>query len=445
MKVSMISSQFDSWIEPASGAVVYKITDGLKPTIHRFYDTSPISPSGRYIALTEFPFEDRLPTPGDQARVFVLELSTAREIYSTSTAAWDTQVGAHVQWGASDEQLFFNRMDTEAWNPYGVKVDIENNVEVRLEHSIYMISPDGLRSLSPCLKRIGLSQPGYGVAIPAEAVTKNEGIPTDDGVYIVNTLTGQSRLLISIAQIFEAVGLTEDLRKLPGSFYGFHVKWNPTGDRIMFIVRFVPESAKSASTKNYLFTFNPDGSDVALALTPEQWSGGHHPNWCPDGRSIVMNLIYPRPTKWRTLTSRFVSLLTRKFGIKYFPSARRLSFVLFDGYGGNFRHAVRGLTGSGHPTIDPSERLLISDAYLNEEVAFGDGAVPIRGVDLATGTESCITRVKTEPKFTGSRNEYRIDPHPAWDKGGTYVTINGSIDGCRSVFILDLARVVESL
>lgn len=441
----MISSQFDSWIEPVSGVVVHKITNGLRPTIHRFYDTSPISPSGRYIALTEFPFEDRLPAPGDQARVFVLELSTAREIYSTFTAAWDTQVGAHVQWGASDEQLFFNRMDTAHWQPYGVKVDIQTNAEVRLEHSIYMISPDGLRSLSPCLKRIGLSQPGYGVITPADSVTRNVGISADDGLYSVDTSTGRSDLLISIAELFDSARLTHLIRHLRGSLYGFHVKWNSTGDRVMFIVRFVPDSERANTTKSYLFTLNPNGGDVALALTPEQWEGGHHPNWCPDGRSVVMNLIYPRPADWRISAFRIVSLLTRKLGIKYFPRARRLSFVLFDGYGGNFRHAAQGVTGSGHPTIDPSGRLLISDAYLNEEVAFEDGIVPIRGVDLATGTESYLMRVNTEPKFTGSRNEYRIDPHPAWDRSGRYVTINASVNGCRSVFIVDLADVLERL
>ena len=83
----MISTKFETNTEPSTSIKVYRLTDGNRPTIHRFYDTSPVSPSGRYIALTEFPYDDRLPVPGDQARVFVLDLETAEEVYSTLTSA----------------------------------------------------------------------------------------------------------------------------------------------------------------------------------------------------------------------------------------------------------------------------------------------------------------------------------------------------------------------
>lgn len=48
----------------APAVPVTGVTPGIGGAIHRFHDTSPFSPSGRYLAMTCFPFEDRLPPPG---------------------------------------------------------------------------------------------------------------------------------------------------------------------------------------------------------------------------------------------------------------------------------------------------------------------------------------------------------------------------------------------
>ncbi|MCA0185301.1 MAG: hypothetical protein LCH90_04750 [Proteobacteria bacterium] len=88
---------FERYADFNPNVPVYKIVRSGRPTIHRFFDSSPVSPSGRLIGLTEFPFEDRLPEPGDKAAVVVVDLISGDEVYRTETAAWDTQVGAQVQ------------------------------------------------------------------------------------------------------------------------------------------------------------------------------------------------------------------------------------------------------------------------------------------------------------------------------------------------------------
>lgn len=436
----MISQKFKHWLEP-SGVKVYQITDGRKPCIHRFYDTDPISPSGRFLAVTQFPSEKRLPAPGDEAIVRVIDLHTAQDVYETHTAAWDTQVGAHAQWGGSDGELFFNRMDTSSWKPYGVKVNFRESTEMTLEQTVYMVSGDGGYALSPCLRRIGISQPGYGVIAPTDDSLRAEGASPTDGLYVTDTVTGHSDLLISLAELLDATGVRPPSHR-SGGFYGFHVKWSPKSDRIMFIVRFVPDGAKLGNTLNYLFTLKSDGSEPSLALSPTQWAGGHHPNWCPDGRSIVMNLIYPRPPTLRISAAKFSRKVSKKLRIRFYPESTRLSFVRFDRVGGRFCNVAPGIVGSGHPSIDPSGRFLIADAYPDEEVAFGDGTVPIRKVALTSGDEVCAVRINTKPLFSGKNNELRIDPHPAWDSTGKFLTFNGRKGGCRSVFIADLTAVL---
>jgi hypothetical protein len=87
---------------------VYCVTPELRGSIHRFYDTSPFSPSGRLLAVTRFPFEDRRPKPGDTAEIVIIDLESGEHRVVAETCGWDTQLGAQAQWGADDSSLFFN-------------------------------------------------------------------------------------------------------------------------------------------------------------------------------------------------------------------------------------------------------------------------------------------------------------------------------------------------
>jgi len=84
------------------------ITPGDTGYIHRFFNSSPISPLERFLALTKFPYEDRVPEPGDVAEVVLVDLTTGETRTVAETAGWDTRTGAHVQWGGDDSEPFFN-------------------------------------------------------------------------------------------------------------------------------------------------------------------------------------------------------------------------------------------------------------------------------------------------------------------------------------------------
>ena len=47
--------------------------------LHRFFDTSPISPSGRYLALFRLPYENRAPAPGDAGDIVLVDLKTGQQ------------------------------------------------------------------------------------------------------------------------------------------------------------------------------------------------------------------------------------------------------------------------------------------------------------------------------------------------------------------------------
>jgi len=413
-----LNAHFPRYTEFEPVTPVWCVTPEVDGAFHRFFDTSPFSPSGRYVGLTRLLSEDRLPEPGDPAEIVVVDLEGGSHSVVAETRGWDTQLGAQVQWGATDDDLFYNDLDTETWQPYGVKLDPGTGTAMRLDGTVYMVSADGRTAASPCLLRTALTQAGYGVVVPDEHVPRNDGASEDDGLYVTDTGTGDSRLLVSFADIVEAAWpALPEAGRTDGAFYGFHVKWDLAGDRLMLVLRFKPNDAGEKTRAN-LITMRADGSDINVAIPSTIWTekGGHHPNWCPDGEHVMMN-------------------------INEHGDGMRFVQARFDGT--DYRVMTEAVRGSGHPALHPNGRHIVTDAYPKEPVSFGDGTVPIRLVDLAEGAETTLARMQIVPPFTGPKNELRVDPHPAWDRGFRRIAFNGCPDVTRRVYVADLSELVE--
>ena len=71
---------------------IIKISSGR--TIHRFFDTSPLSPSNKYLALFRFPYEDHSPKLGDAGEVILVDINTKKERVVAQSRGWEMQLGA---------------------------------------------------------------------------------------------------------------------------------------------------------------------------------------------------------------------------------------------------------------------------------------------------------------------------------------------------------------
>ncbi len=391
-------------------------------TLHRFYDTSPISPSGRFLVVTQLPYDDRLPKPGDQANIVLVDLHTGEEQAIATTAGWDTQLGAQAQWGVLDQDLFYADVNVEDWTVVTVKHNIFTGERQILNGPLYMLSPDGQTIAGPDLIKIDKTQIGYGVHVPRKYFTDNRGAPDDDGVYLTEASTGKATLFITLDDLVAgALGEAGEKLRKNGDFYAFHVKWNPQGSRMMIVLRWLARSG--GARKNWVVTvrmsWNRDQwswSEPRVAVPAEVWArGGHHPNWCPDGDTILMNL------KWK------------------YDSLR---FCVVDHDGQNMHAVAPSCKGSGHPTMHPNGNLIITDCYRNEGFSDGKGHVPLRLVDIPGEREEYLLMLDTEPKVAGPGNAFRIDPHPAWNRSYQKIVFNGVYKGERRVFLADLSGVL---
>ncbi len=391
--------------------------------IHRFFDTPPFSPSGRYLAALRLAFEDREPEPGDTAEVVLVDLAEGSERVVATTRGWEPQLGANINWGGEDDTLFYNDVEPGEWQPYAVKLNPLTGERQRLAGTVYHASPDGKTLASADMSRMSFTQPGYGVAVPEANRSRHRGLVDDDGLWLTDVPSNRRASAVSTRQFVEAAG-PDELGERPDDFeiYGFHTKWNPQGDRLIFTLRWFPAGASSDNAfadqrkpdadwrvRFAVYTLKPDGSDIHLAVGPDLWaSGGHHINFTPDGRGLSMNL--------------------KRDG------QMRLVGCGLDG--SNLKSYTTALLGSGHPSVHPCGKIL-TDCYAHEkDLAVGDGTTPLRWIDPAAGTEQTLARIRNGTDFDSS--PLRLDPHPAWDRTWQWIAFNAIDQGRRRVFVADM-------
>jgi Tol biopolymer transport system component len=417
-----INDAFPRYTDFGPKVPVWCVTPNEGRCIHRFFDTSPFSPSGRYMAFFRVPYEDHTPEPGDAGQVVLVDLHTAAERVVADSRGWELQMGANLQWGADDETLFFNDVDTARWAAFSWKLNPHTGERHKLAGCVYQASPDGRKLASANMRAMRRTQEGYGVVVPDELVPSNPGFSDTDGLFITDTETGECELLVSIKQFMEECTPALDPEEYAnGECYGFHTKWNPQGDRLIFTTRWFPvDQPHRFNTLHHgvvrfnVFTLKADGTEIYDAVSAEQWDkGGHHINWYPDGRQLSMNL-------------------------NIYRNGLKLVKVNYDG--SDLGLITDKVPGSGHPSVHPDGRHIVSDAYIGEPVGFEDGTVPIRLIDLETGSDTCIVRIDTRQPYKGS--PLRIDPHPAWDREWKRIALNVYLGGARRVLVADLSDVV---
>jgi hypothetical protein len=421
-KPSQIKFDFKAYRENDTLCPVLRVTPDNGYYLHTFYDVCPWSPSQRYLACTKFPFQDREPDYKDEAQICVVDLEdeTIREVYSTT--GWGFQLGANVQWGKTDRFLYFNdRVDGEG---VCVRLDLETGKAEPLAGPLYHVAPDESCIIGFPLDLIKQSQAGYGVATrPGTERQLEPGAAENEGIWRTDLKTGQKTLLLSLAEAYEILTDSDKRKFSGGTFFFFHSKFNPQSTRILQVFRCLMPGPTTdfgvGGTKRFsptLLTLDSDGSNLQIALSNEVWGkGGHHPNWCPDGEYILMNLQM---------------------------DYEQLRFCTFRHDGSEFKILSDEIHGSGHPSLHVNGRFIISDTYPEESFASKSKEVPIRLIDLQSGTEKNICFVYT----TGKPNAdvLRIDPHVAWSRDYSKICFNASPEGRRQLFIADLSEIIES-
>jgi len=237
----------------------------------------------------------------------------------------------------------------------------------------------------------------------------------------VLSLADAARVIPELREMTEA-------QRREWEIYGFHCKWCPDGHRLIFTVRryrhrglnrfnaFGWKRHAPPGVRFDVLTLRPDGSDVHDAVPAKLWEkGGHHINFFPDGDRLSMNLGHFRDGG--------------------------LDLVQVDYDGSNLKKITDAADGSGHPTVHPDGRHILTDTYVHERWTV-EGATPLRWIDLQQGTERELVRMTTKPPQMPA-GELRVDPHPAWDRAWRWVAFNAVVDGTRRVLVADMQALLD--
>ena len=398
--------------------VRWRVVGGARTT-HRFFDSSAISPSGRYVCATRTRREGPADvTPGDVAEVVVYDLQKKREdrfpvVYRRPTAAWDAQLGAQVQWGASDDDLYFNDVvgtrGDGAPIVRGVRSDWQRGRETRLPTPVYHVTRDGARAAAPRdLAALRMTQDGYGVvATPAQL----RHLETQkDGVHVLDLRTNATAFL-ELSALVAAAELEERPRAVAGGDarrgaechrHVFHVKWNAKGTRLLVVVRARGHGCPRGDA-NHALTVNPDGADVRVVAT---WlRDGNHPNWLEDGR-LSMN-YEGKVCAFDDVEGASCQVLSER--------------------------------ASGHPVGVPGRGdLVVTDTYAKEHAAFGLEAGEAALRVLSGGDrEAWLGVFPVAALGTMPTDVWRCDAHPAFDVKGRRLALNVWVRGSRRVAVTD--------
>lgn len=403
---------------------VYHSEDQLAPVtrvtpqdgyyVHTYFDVTPFSPSGRYLAVSKLPFQDHIPDLGVAADVCVIDLKeqTIKTVYSTKT--WGFQTGTNVQWGGSDNLIYTN--DLIDGKAVMIEIDLSTDSTKAFSRSMYNISSDGKYGIGFPLELLNVTQQGYGM--PSKEVKNPPRLSVeaavDEGVWRTDLKTGESTLLYSVADVASQV--PKPMPRPDGTFYFWHSKFNKQGTRILQVLRCIFPGFDGGSDRNAMvFTVNADGSDVQFTQHDPVWGSmiGGHPNWHPDGIHLIRNL---KPDGETTRVCQF----------KY--------------DGSDFKVLSETFKACGHPSVESGGRYLITDRRVNHDD--GSATTELLLLDLHTDKLKTICTVPTvnTSNMEGAIRSLRVDGHPCWSPDFKRVSLQGTYDGARQLYIIDMEK-----
>ena len=386
----MISSQ--------ENIVARAITQGPKHHFFGYYGICPWDTTGKYHLCLQSDFHDRPPEAEDTAVVGLVDMATCHFEGVAETQAWNLQQGSMLHWlpTAPDRLISYNAREDDRF--VGVIQDIHSGQKRVLPYPISAISRNGRQALGLNYARLKSLRPVVGYAgLPDRFADENH--PTDDGVYSMDTDTGEARVLVSYA---EARDFLSDYEEVQAHKIWFnHTIINRDDTRFAFVVRYRDETREIRHT--ILLSASMDGGDLRIVSD----LGASHFDWLTD------ELIFG----W----------ISRKEG---------RNFYLINDTTGHYE-AVRPdiLTRDGHCSFTRDATWLLTDEYPDE-----NSLQALLLWHMAEERLVVLGRFHAPEPFRG---EIRCDMHPRWSRDERQVSFDSIHGGSRQIYVVDVADVIE--
>ena len=387
------------------------ITSGPKFHWFGYYDKQEFDPSGRLVLANEVTFEGRSPREEDAIAVGYVDTSQGdRWVSIGHSRAWGWQQGCMLQFAGDDgRRVLWN--DREGDQFVCRILDLHTQEMRVIDRPIYTISHDGKTALSADFRRINNLRPGYGYAGLADPHV-SERAPEESGIWRVDLETGDSQLVLSLAQVAK-LGWPDGNIHADAWHYFNHLLFNPAGDRFIVLHRYRPKFDPSK--------LQFDGQFVTRMLTADLDGSNLH---VLDPSGNTSHFI------WKD--DETVTMWTR-------PNGQRYGFYeMKDRSDAIVRVGDEAMPSNGHNTYLGGDYgdWILNDTYPSKvgrrQSVFLYHPASDRRFDLG--------HFPSPPAYQG---EWRCDTHPRSSEDGTQVAIDSPHAGGRQVHLLDVRELLE--
>lgn len=368
-----------------------------------YYDLQPFDTTGRYHLCHKAPFEDHIPLPDEVCELGLIDLQEGTFAAFAETAAWNFQQGALLQWYGDDEHVIYNVRREDGFK--ACVQNIKSGEKRYLPRAYTCLSPDGKKALCINFSRMFDFRPGYGYS-GIEDPWKDENAPEGDGVYLMDTVTGEEKMLFSLADLrdFHVEKPCSD-----GKLLINHITFAPDGKHFVMLLRNFKEPDKGLKWKTQLLTSDLEGN---LSLwAPFSYQSHYH--W-KNERQMVM------------------------YGGNFSNDRSDGALWLFTlGITGGKRLPEPNPKKDVHCLYSPNRRYISGDDYPKE-----DEYRTLHLIDTATNTDTILGRYRSFISDDTNR-DFRCDLHARFDRSGRQMSFDSIHTGHRALCLLDLGELSD--
>ncbi len=359
-----------------------------------YYGINPWDAAGRMHLCLETNFDGRRPGNGDTALVGAVDAVEGGFTAYAETRAFNFQQGAMLN-RLDDKRIIHNTVDGDEIR--AVIRDIGTGAARLCERPVAALSPDRSYFMGLDYKRNFLLREVVGYDIGQKGpVTRS---PADNGLFFTETENGESRLVLSIAELLDRFGHPDDY---VGAWFD-HVVINPSGRRLFFMCRLRKATGGWYSS---LWTVRPDGSELRQKIDFKPWIS--HFDWMDDRTILVSTDELGKP-----------------------------SFLLIDDETNAREPFFQGvMPRDGHACFSPDRRFLLSDS-----VPGPDNTQELFIIDIAARVKRSLGFFPHDQKYRG---DIRCDLHPRWRSDQTLVTFDSVYQGERQIYAVDVSDITKA-